>query len=189
MFSFSFELLADVIGGFTETLSTERYWCGLALGRPPANATVDRHTHPAFSVVTWAASLGRHMRAHLSPRLPVWGLHDVFSLSPGAESNQRDVNDAEAHQLDASHFALEIHQQRLQRRCSMCSVPQALHLRCGNRDKLPGPFCPTRFPKQGPLSRRCKSACPGEVCNEFGLGLSIERDPGRLAGSAAPGLA
>ena len=53
----------------------------------------------------------------------------------------------------------------------------------------PDPFCPTRLPIGDPPSARRKSACPGEVGDEFGFGLMIERDPGRLTGSATPGLA
>lgn len=41
--------------------------------------------------------------------LAVWGRHDPFFLSAGAEAFRRDIPDAEVDLLDTGHFALETH--------------------------------------------------------------------------------
>jgi len=47
------------------------------------------------------------LRQYKPPTLVVWGRYDSSFISPGGEAYKRDVPDAEIHQLDAGHFALD----------------------------------------------------------------------------------
>lgn len=47
------------------------------------------------------------LRQNRPPTLVVWGRYDSSFISPGGEAYKRDVPDAEIHQLDAGHFALD----------------------------------------------------------------------------------
>lgn len=47
------------------------------------------------------------LRQHKPPTLVVWGRYDDAFISPGGDAYRRDVPDAEIHQLDAGHFALD----------------------------------------------------------------------------------
>jgi pimeloyl-ACP methyl ester carboxylesterase len=50
-----------------------------------------------------------YFRTYQPPTLAVWGQHDPFFLSAGAEAYRRDNPAAEVHLLDTGHFALETH--------------------------------------------------------------------------------
>lgn len=54
-----------------------------------------------------------YLRKHRPPVLAVWGKNDPFFLPPGAEAYRRDVPDAEIHLLDAGHFALDTHHEKI----------------------------------------------------------------------------
>ena len=47
------------------------------------------------------------LRAHQPPTLVVWGRNDPSFIAPGGEAFKRDLPDAEIHQLEAGHFALD----------------------------------------------------------------------------------
>lgn len=47
------------------------------------------------------------LRQNKPPTLVVWGRYDSSFISPGGEAYKRDVPEAEIHQLDAGHFALD----------------------------------------------------------------------------------
>ncbi|KAH7399282.1 Alpha/Beta hydrolase protein [Pyrenochaeta sp. MPI-SDFR-AT-0127] len=49
------------------------------------------------------------LRESQVPVLAVWGKNDPIFVYPGAEAFKRDVEKAEVHLLDASHFAVESH--------------------------------------------------------------------------------
>lgn len=47
------------------------------------------------------------LRAHQPPTLVVWGRNDPSFIAAGGDAYKRDVPNAEIHQLDAGHFALD----------------------------------------------------------------------------------
>jgi pimeloyl-ACP methyl ester carboxylesterase len=47
------------------------------------------------------------LREHRPPTLVVWGKNDPSFIAPGGDAYKRDVPEAEIHQLDAGHFALD----------------------------------------------------------------------------------
>lgn len=47
------------------------------------------------------------LREHRPPTLVVWGRNDPSFIAPGGDAFKRDLPDAEIHQLDAGHFALD----------------------------------------------------------------------------------
>ena len=47
------------------------------------------------------------LREHKPPTLVVWGKNDPSFIAPGGDAYKRDLPDAEIHQLDAGHFALD----------------------------------------------------------------------------------
>jgi pimeloyl-ACP methyl ester carboxylesterase len=47
------------------------------------------------------------LREHKPPTLIVWGKNDPSFIAPGGDAYKRDVPEAEIHQLDAGHFALD----------------------------------------------------------------------------------
>jgi pimeloyl-ACP methyl ester carboxylesterase len=47
------------------------------------------------------------LREHKPPTLVVWGKNDPSFIAPGGDAYKRDVPEAEIHQLDAGHFALD----------------------------------------------------------------------------------
>lgn len=51
----------------------------------------------------WQAWLNEHR----PPTLVVWGRNDPSFIAPGGDAFKRDLPDAEIHQLDAGHFALD----------------------------------------------------------------------------------
>jgi pimeloyl-ACP methyl ester carboxylesterase len=67
-----------------------------------ASLLYDYRTNVA-SYPAWQAWL----RARKPPTLVVWGRNDPSFIAPGGEAFKRDVPDAEIHQLDAGHFALD----------------------------------------------------------------------------------
>ena len=47
------------------------------------------------------------LREHKPPTLVVWGKNDPSFIAAGGDAYKRDVPEAEIHQLDAGHFALD----------------------------------------------------------------------------------
>jgi pimeloyl-ACP methyl ester carboxylesterase/alkylhydroperoxidase family enzyme len=56
-----------------------------------------------------------YFRAFKPPMLAVWGKNDPFFLPAGATSFLRDLPDAEVHFIDAGHFPLEAHLEKVSR--------------------------------------------------------------------------
>lgn len=54
-----------------------------------------------------------YFRKHRPPLLATWGRHDPAFIPPGAEAYKRDLPDAEVHLLEAGHFALETHADKI----------------------------------------------------------------------------
>jgi pimeloyl-ACP methyl ester carboxylesterase len=67
-----------------------------------ADLLYDYRTNVA-SYPAWQAWL----REHKPPTLVVWGKNDPSFIAPGGDAYKRDVPEAEIHQLDAGHFALD----------------------------------------------------------------------------------
>lgn len=67
-----------------------------------ADLLYDYRTNVA-AYAAWQAWL----REHKPPTLVVWGKNDPSFIAPGGDAYKRDLPDAEIHQLDAGHFALD----------------------------------------------------------------------------------
>jgi pimeloyl-ACP methyl ester carboxylesterase len=88
----------------------ETYTLAFAAQSQPGNDDIQLDLIQDFgSELLWYPKYQEYFRSHQPPLLAVWGKHDPFFVSDGAEAFKRDIPAAEVHLYDTSHFALETH--------------------------------------------------------------------------------
>ena len=106
-----FTKMQYVHGAVDQTLvAPESYTLDAALLARPGNADIQLDLFLDYaSNVALYPKFQEYFRASKPPLLAVWGKSDPFFLPAGAQAFTRDNPNAEAHLLDAGHFALETH--------------------------------------------------------------------------------
>jgi pimeloyl-ACP methyl ester carboxylesterase len=93
-----------------DVIAPEGYTLDAAMIARPGNMDIqlDLFLDYANNVKLYPA-FQEYFRKAKPPLLAIWGRHDPFFISPGAEAFRRDIPNATVQFLDTGHFALETH--------------------------------------------------------------------------------